>query len=68
VFVLDGRTMGQTVVSDRAEEYRRLGDECLQLANQLPAHQRENLMTMAQYWFRLAEQQERATHLGVEKD
>jgi hypothetical protein len=54
-------------VWDRSEEYRRLGDECLQLANQLAPDHRENLLTMAQYWFRLAAEQERATNLGTKK-
>jgi phytoene/squalene synthetase len=55
-------------VLDRAEEYRRLAAECLQLANQLPAGQRANLMQMAQTWQRLADEQEHATDLRTKKD
>jgi phytoene/squalene synthetase len=51
-------------VPSRAEEYRRLADECLQLANQLPVGQRGSLIAMAQIWQRLAEEQERATDLS----
>jgi phytoene/squalene synthetase len=51
-------------VPSRAEEYRRLADECLQLANQLPAGQRGSLIAMAQTWQRLAEEQDRATDLS----
>jgi len=54
-------------VASRAEEYRRLADECLMLANLLPAGQRESLIAMAQTWQRLAEEQDRATDLRQDK-
>jgi hypothetical protein len=49
--------------STRAEEYRRLAEDCLSLANLLPAGQRESLVAMAHTWQRLAEEQDRATNL-----
>jgi phytoene/squalene synthetase len=54
-------------MASRAEEYRRLADECLQLANLLPAGERQNVIAMAQTWQRLAEEQDRATDLRQEQ-
>jgi len=54
---------GQAMAADRAKEYRHLAEDCLRLANLLPAGQRQHLVDMAQNWLRLAEEQERATDL-----
>ena len=54
-------------MASRAEEYRRLADECLMLANLLPAGQRGSLIAMAQTWQQLAEEQDRATDLWQDK-
>jgi len=54
-------------VAGRAQEYRHLAEECLKLANLLPAGQRGSLIAMAQTWQRLAEEQDRATDLRQDK-
>jgi hypothetical protein len=57
-----------TVVASRAEQYRRLADECLMLANLLPAGERGSVIAMAQTWQRLAEEQDHATDLRLKDE
>jgi hypothetical protein len=47
------------VASDRAAEYRRLAQECVNLARTVSTGEtRDQFMLMAQVWLRLAEEQE----------
>ena len=49
----------------RAEEYRRLAQECLAMARVVSTEQtRANLMVMAQVWQRLADEQDEGTDLA----
>jgi hypothetical protein len=51
-------------VTSRADEYRQLARECLELANMVPSGPpRDTLIEMAREWGRLAEEQARATDL-----
>lgn len=51
-------------MESRAEQYRQLARECLQLANMVsPGEGRRTILDMAREWDRLADQQERATDL-----
>jgi len=46
------------VASDRAAEYRRLAQECVNLARTVSTEEsRDQFMLMAQVWLRLAEEQ-----------
>ena len=57
------------MTSNRAEEYRRLARECLEIAHTLPAGERRaTLLQMAQVWQRRAEEQDEAPALpGAEE-
>jgi hypothetical protein len=48
---------------DTAEHYRQLAQDCLRLANKVPAKSRQALLEMASEWERLADQQQWATDL-----
>ena len=49
----------------QAERYRRLAQECLEMARIFPAGERRTtLLEMAQVWQRLADEQDHATDLG----
>jgi hypothetical protein len=51
-------------MASRADEYRRLAQECLKLANMLPAGpSRDTVIDMTHQWARLADEQDRATDL-----
>jgi hypothetical protein len=50
-------------MSCKADEYRQLAKDCLRLANEVPAKNREILLEMASHWERLADQQQGATDL-----
>ena len=57
------------MTSNRAEEYRRLARECLEIAHTLPAGERRaTLLQMAQVWQRRAEQQDEAPALPVQRN
>jgi hypothetical protein len=49
------------IVPNRAEQYRRLAQECWRLAQMIPADARASLLEMAQVWQRLADEQDHAT-------
>ena len=56
-----------TVVTSRAEQYRRVARDCRLMAESLPAGQnRSALLEMAEEWGRLADQQDHATDLKKE--
>ena len=53
------------VTRTRAEEYRRLAQECLAMARAVSREEaRANLMVMAQVWQRLADEQDQGTDLS----
>jgi hypothetical protein len=55
------------VARERADEYRRLANECLAMARTVTRPEaRDSLIEMARIWFRLAEEQDAASvPLGV---
>jgi Holliday junction resolvase-like predicted endonuclease len=61
------RTNGATgsVTRTKAEEYRRLAQECLAMARTVSTEEaRADLMTMAQVWHRLANEQDQRSDLA----
>ena len=50
-------------MANRAEQYRRLAQECWRLAQMIPPDARASLLEMAQVWQRLADEQGHATNL-----
>ena len=56
------------VSRDRADQYRRHAQQCLEVASTLRSHQaRDVLLHMAQVWLRLAENYEEAQMIGRPK-
>ena len=56
-------------MASRTEQYRRLAQECRQLANMVSAEQaRRTVLDMADEWERLADQYEHATDLRQQQE
>jgi hypothetical protein len=55
-------------VTGKADQYRRLARECLAMANLMAQETRATLITMAQAWHRLADEQEQASQVQPKDD
>jgi hypothetical protein len=56
-------------VTGKADQYRRLAQECLAMANLMATQEtRATLITMAQAWHRLADEQEQASQVQPKDD
>jgi len=51
-------------MASKAEQYRQLARDCLNVAQVVPPTERNALLEMAAEWDRLADQQEHTTALG----
>src|SRR5262249_37758954 len=60
------QTRARAMTRARAEEYRRLAQECLALARTVSTREaRANFVAMAETWLRLAEEQDQGSALTV---